>query len=76
MLPDHTKPFVHYGPAKAMPPGTPPQESLSYYIITCYIIIHLYITIYNCIISYHIIFYYIISYYIRPDRPLAHGQFS
>uniref|UniRef100_A0A7S4T4P1 Large ribosomal subunit protein uL23m n=1 Tax=Alexandrium monilatum TaxID=311494 RepID=A0A7S4T4P1_9DINO len=26
VLPDHTKPFEHYGRAKAIPPGTPPQE--------------------------------------------------
>lgn len=26
LLPDHTKPFQHYGQAQAIPPGTPPQE--------------------------------------------------
>mmetsp|Transcript_39130 Transcript_39130/g.110591 ORF Transcript_39130/g.110591 Transcript_39130/m.110591 type:complete len:239 (+) Transcript_39130:52-768(+) len=26
ILPDHTKPFQHYGQVKAIPPGTPPQE--------------------------------------------------
>eukprot|EP00401_Gymnodinium_catenatum_P044901 CAMPEP_0117544926 /NCGR_PEP_ID=MMETSP0784-20121206/45830_1 /TAXON_ID=39447 /ORGANISM="" /LENGTH=211 /DNA_ID=CAMNT_0005341755 /DNA_START=42 /DNA_END=677 /DNA_ORIENTATION=+ len=25
ILPDHTKPFSHYGPARVIPPGTPPQ---------------------------------------------------
>merc|ERR1711924_343232 len=26
VLPDHTKPFQHYGPGKSIPAGTPPQE--------------------------------------------------